>query len=172
MTVYRRYLTKILTDHTDAPYDNEKREFVEDIASALYERYDDMPPIETWPQCVRYFYACYDMNYQVGNGGFAQAAYNVPELIPIALEAFDHFGHNNAAALLRKVVALLPNEVTEHDEKGFGADETIGEVFAHFEESKMAEFDEDVPDEFWVDDRLQQLVEENRADFISVDSMT
>jgi len=171
MPAYRRYLTKLLADHTDAPYDDEKREFVEDIASALYERSDDLPPIEEWPQSVRYFYACYDLNYQVGNGGFAQAAYNVPELIPIALDAFRHFGHSNAVAHLERVITLLPSELADHDEKGFGNDETIGEVFEHFDESKLSELDEDIPDDFWVDARLQKLVEENRGEFASVDAM-
>ena len=81
-------------------------------------------------------------------------------------------GECNRLALLRKVIALLPNELAEHNEKGFGSDESIGEVFARFAESKLLEFDEDLPEDFWVDDRLQRLVEENRSDFQSVDSMT
>ena len=29
--------------------------------------------------------------------------------------------------------------------------------------------DEQIPDNFWVDDRLQKLVEENRNEFLSID---
>ena len=70
-------ISKLLSEHQDSPYDPEKREFVEDIASALYERYEDLPSISDWPTVVRYFFACYDLNYQVGNGGFAQATQRI-----------------------------------------------------------------------------------------------
>ena len=111
MSSYRRNFSKLLADHKDAPYDPDHREFVENIASALYERYEDLPPILEWPKAVRYFYACYDLNFQVGNGGFAQAAYNVPELFPIAAEAFDYFGHHEAAQLCRTAISMLPSEL-------------------------------------------------------------
>jgi hypothetical protein len=172
MSKYRYSLTALLASHEDAPYDCEKGRFVEQIASALYERYEDMPPISVWPQSVRYFYACYDINFQVGNGGFAQAAYNVPELIPIALEAFEHFECKDAIKLLRNVIDALPNELSEHDAKGFGYDETLEEVFEHFASSDLSAFDEDLPEDFWVVPRLQRLIEENRQDFASVDSLT
>jgi hypothetical protein len=96
MAKHRRSLAKILADHVDAPYDPEHREFVEYIAFALYERHKDFP---RWPESVRFFYACYDLNVQVGNGGFAQAAYNVPHLLPVAQKAFERFGRRKAAAL-------------------------------------------------------------------------
>ncbi len=172
MSSYRRNFATIFAGHTDAPYDPEHREFVENIASALYERYEDLPPIEQWPKSVRYFYACYDLNFQVGNGGFAQAAYNVPELIPMAKEAFDHFGCQHAAELCRKAVSLLPAELVEHLEKGLTDTDSLQDVFDHFNESAMAELDETIPDEFWVDDKLQELVQKNRADFESIDNLT
>jgi hypothetical protein len=118
---------------------------------------------------VRYFFACYDLNYQVGNGGFAQAAYNVPELFPIAVEAFEYFGHQEAAQLCRTAISMLPPELAEHFEKGLTDSPDLQEVFDHFDDSAMQTLDEQIPDNFWVDDRLQQLVEENRNEFLSID---
>ncbi len=43
MSSYRRNFSKLLADHKDGPYDPEHREFVENIASARYERYEDLP---------------------------------------------------------------------------------------------------------------------------------
>ena len=169
MSSNRYSFSKLLSEHQDSPYDPEKREFVEDIASALYERYEDLPSISDWPTVVRYFFACYDLNYQVGNGGFAQAAYNVPELFPIAVEAFEYFGHQEAAQLCRTAISMLPPELAEHFEKGLADSPDLQEVFDHFDDSAMQTLDEQIPDNFWVDDRLQQLVEQNRNEFLSID---
>jgi hypothetical protein len=168
MAKYRRSLAKILSEHVDAPYDPEHREFVESIASALYERHEDF---SRWPESVRFFYACYDLNHQVGNGGFAQAAYNVPHLIPVAQKAFEHFGRMKAAALCQQANSMLPAELAEHLAKGFTGTESLQNVFDHFSESAMADLDECVPDEFWADDKLQELVQQNRKDFESIDGI-
>jgi hypothetical protein len=142
----RRYsLTKILAGHSDAPYDPKRREFIEQIASALYERHEQFA---RWPESVRMFYACYDINFQVGNGGFSQAADNVPELLPIAKEAFEQFGRKRAADLCGRALSMLSgssgSEWTELDE-------------------------ETLPNEFWADDALQELVQQHRQDFVLVD---
>ncbi|MEM6468770.1 MAG: hypothetical protein AAF802_04320 [Planctomycetota bacterium] len=172
MNKYRRQFSEILASHTDGPYDVENREFVEDIASALYERYDDLPPIADWPQSVRYFFACYDLNFQVGNGGWAQAAYNVPDLFWIAAEAFDYFKLPAALDLCKTAISMLPEELKEQYTKGLDATEDLQDVFDHFDDSVMEQLDEQTPDDFWVDAQLQRLVEENRAEFLAVDSMT
>ncbi len=108
----------------------------------------------------------------MGNGGFAQAAYNVPELLPIAAEAFDYFGHQEAAELCRAAISMLPSELAEHLNKGLTEAPDLQDVFDHFDDSGMQALDEQTPDNFWVDDRLQQLVEDNRDDFLSMDSLT
>ena len=169
MANYRHNLAKILTGHVDAPYNPDRREFIERIASALYERHEQF---SRWPESVRLFYACYDINFQVGNGGFAQAAYNVPELLPLAQKAFEKFGRRQAADLCRRAVSMLPVELQEHLAKGLRDRPTIEGVFAHFRESEMAELDEDLPGEFWADDALQDLVQQHRKDFESVDQIT
>ncbi len=168
MRSYRLSMKQILADHRDGPYDPEHRDFVEDVASALYERHEQF---SGWPECVQFFYACYDINYQVGNGGFAQAAYNVPELLPVAKRAFDQFGRKKAAALCQRAIAMLPTDVQAHLAKGLKDRPSLEEVFKHFDESKMAVLDKDLPEEFWADDALQQLVERNRAAFESVDQL-
>jgi hypothetical protein len=168
MSMSRRSLASLLAGHVDAPYDPEHREFIERIASALYARHEDFP---RWLESVRHFYACYDLNFQVGNGGFAQAAYNVPELIPIAQKAFEQFGRMKAAELCRRAVSMLPAGLAEHLAKGFTGRESLEEVFDHFNASALAKLDKDLPDEFWADDKLQELVERNREDFESIDHL-
>jgi len=168
MEPYRRNFLNILSEHQDAPYDPEHRHFIERIASALYERHHQFPQ---WPESVQHFYACYDINYQVGNGGFAQAAYNVPELLPLAQKAFERFGRRQAAHLCERAVTMLPAELREHLSKGLQGSPTLEDVFEHFDDSEMAQLDENLPQEFWADDALQQLVQEHRSDFESVDRL-
>ena len=121
---------------------------------------------------MSHFYTCYDLNFQVGNGGFAQAAYNVPHLIPVAQVAFERFGRPKAAELCRRAAAMLPAELAEHAAKGFAGGKSLAEVFAHFSDSEMAALDQELPDEFWADDALQALVERHREDFASVDRLS
>lgn len=169
MANYRHSLVKILAGHVDAPYDAERRGFIERIASALYERHEQFPQ---WPETVQLFYACYDINFQVSNGGFAQAAYNVPELLPIAQKAFERFGRIQAADLCARAVSMLPAELREHLTKGLRDRPTIDGVFSHFSESEMAQLDENLPGEFWADDALQDLVQQHRKEFESIDQIT
>lgn len=161
----RYNMRKVLADHVDGPYDPERREFIENVASALYERHEKF---SQWPESVQMFYACYDINFQVGNGGFAQAAYNVPELLPIAHQAFVRFGRKQAAELCRRAVEMLPMELREHLDKGLRDRPTIDAVFEHFSVSEMAELDKNLPAEFWADDALQEHVQRHRTDFESV----
>ena len=107
--------------------------------------YETLPPIEQWPPSVRYFYAFYDLTFQCGSGGFAQAAYNAPELFPIAREAYEFFGHQEAVAICDKAIALLPEELVAYLEKGLGDPESLQDVFDHFDDSAMADLDDDVP---------------------------
>jgi hypothetical protein len=168
MGIYNYSLTKILAGHVDAPYDPERREFIENVASALYERHKQFLK---WPESVQLFYACYDINYQVGNGGFAQAAYNVPHLLPVAQKAFEKFGCIQAADRCQRAVAILPAELQEHLAKGLKSRPSLQSVFDHFDDSDLAELDVDLPQEFWADDKLQELVQQNRVQFASIDSI-
>jgi hypothetical protein len=167
MKDHRRSLSALLDAHTDVPFDGdilEKRDFIEQVAMALYERHEQF---SLWPETVRQFYACYDLNFQ----GFAKAAYNAPHLIPVAQAAFERFGRPKAAELCRRAVALLPAELAEHIAKGFTGGESLDAVFAHLNESAMAELDRDRPREFWVDGALQDLVQRHRKDFAAVDRL-
>jgi hypothetical protein len=171
MSNYRYDFQKIFLEHTPGPYDPEHREFIEQIASALYERLEELPALEQWPEGVRKFFVLYEFNYQVGNGGFAQAAYNTPNLFPIALEAYESLGLHEAASLCRRAWEMLPAELTSQIEKGVIDSDSLEEVFEHFDDSEMSALDESIPDEFWVDDVLQSIAEKHSAEFMQLDSL-
>ncbi len=159
---------KILAKYRDESAGTPTRELIEKIADALYERHQQFAE---WPESVQLFYATYDINYQVVNGGFAQAAYNVPQLLPIAQKAFERFGREQAAERCERAVLMLSAEIRDHLAKGLRNRPSLDDVFEHFNESEMAQLDENLPREFWADDALRQLVLQHQIDFESVDRL-
>ena len=87
---------------------------------------------------VTLYYASRYLQWEVGNGGFAQAAYNIPEWFELAASGYDELGLPRFAALIREAMTLLP---TENRATTFDAQE-IGELFQQFSESKLARLDE------------------------------
>jgi hypothetical protein len=67
-------------------------------------------------------------------------------------------------------LGMLPEEFQLYIKKELTEFPDLDEVFEHFDESPMAELDDQIPDEFWVDFELQQLVRRNRKDFESMES--
>ena len=170
MPEYQSSFIEILESIPDPPDSQEHYDIAEDVAQAIYERLDDLPAINMWEAPLRNFFALYELNCQVGNGGFAQASYNVPELFPLAEQAFIELGCNNAAKLCRQAIEILPQEIREHSEKLIDQATDIGLVFEHFEVSEMANLDAMIPDEFWVEERLSNYVLKNRQHFLSLDN--
>lgn len=172
MPEYETTFTEILSAIPDPPDPSEFYDIAEDIAQALYERFESLPPIREWEVPVRNFFALYDLNFQVGNGGFAQAAYNIPELLPVAEQAFSEIGCSEAAKLCRTAIEMLPKEFSEYLAKGIDDTNSISEVFSHFKESDMAGLDSAIPDEFWVEERLSHYVLDHRQSFLALDTPT
>lgn len=165
MARLKQSMAELLAGHTDAPYDPEHREFIEDVADALYDRHKDF---SRWPECVQDFFACYDLNYQVLDGGWSQVVYNVPELIRVGEKAFERLDCPVSADLCRQVFSRLPSELVTHLAKGNTG--TYGLKFLNdFDFNIFDDLDEKVTPEFYVDDKLQELVERHRSDFESVD---
>lgn len=106
---------------------------------------------------------------EVGNGGIAQAAYNAPELLVQAVESFREVGCVDAADFCSAVVAKLPAELVAQIDEGIRDTDSVEEVFAHLRESELAEFNEQIPDDFWAEERLSQYAIKNRDQFISLD---
>src|SRR4051812_18093017 len=59
---------------------------------------------------VLLYYVTRCVQWEVGNGGFAQAAYDVPEWFELAALGYTEFGLHGFAALIREAMTLLPTE--------------------------------------------------------------
>jgi hypothetical protein len=146
-------------------------EFSERLASRLYARVEKHRDFPHWPKPAQIFYACYNLIFQVGNGGFAQAAYNIPHLFDLAAEGYSALDLEHFAATIREISRALPKELRDHQSKGLQGHPTIDDVFAHFEESKLAAFDGVTSEaSWWLGDNLNDFARQHRSEFLVLDS--
>jgi hypothetical protein len=112
---------------------------------------------------VRHYTASRLMEWEVGNGGFAQAAYNIPEWFEAAAQGYEAIGLPNAAARIREANALVNSG---HAEFTRGPEATIEQVFSEFAESELAKFDEGLDSIGWwaIEERIT-YVRANRSAF-------
>ena len=68
----------------------------------LFERISTPKDLHQFRQPVAVYYASRLMQFEVGNGGFAQAAFNIPEWFELAAAAYDSLGKNKAGKLSAK----------------------------------------------------------------------
>ena len=67
---------------------------------------------------------------------------------------------------------MLPNDLSVQTKKGIVDTDSVGDVFEHFKESELATLNDQIPDDFWVEERLNEYAKTHREEFITLDSMT
>jgi hypothetical protein len=117
---------------------------------------------ERFADPVVVYFASRFLEWEVGNGGFAQAAYNIPEWFPLAAWGYDQLGLEKAGDLIREAISLLSKENRENT---FTASD-IGELFSQFSESELAKLDKRLDEcGWWAMETRLKYVRENRASF-------
>src|SRR5262249_31710528 len=95
-------VSEIIERDEDAPMS------VDDFNDTLWERLADIAPahekLNTFPTAVRFYYTGRYIKWQIGNGGFAQAAYNCPELFIHGVEAYTAINMPDMSKLLAKAM--------------------------------------------------------------------
>ena len=136
--------------------------FDDELWLFLVERISSPEDGSHFPVPVLLYYASRYLQWEVGNGGFAQAAYNIREWFELAATAYDELGVHDFAELIREATALLH---AENRETTFDAQD-IGELFDQFAESKLALLDERLDGMEWeADARRIRYVRQNRQAF-------
>jgi Domain of unknown function (DUF4375) len=119
--------------------------FDDELWFFLIERISTPEDARHFPKPVLLYYSSRYVEWEVGNGGFAQAAYNIPEWFDLAALGYAELGLHSFAALIREAMTLLP---IENRETTFDAEE-IGELFEQFSESKLALLDDRLDGTGW-----------------------
>lgn len=122
--------------------------------------------LENYPHPVTVYLASRWLEWEVGNGGFAQSAYNIPEWFELAAIGYAALGKPKAVALIREALQMLSKERETLQRKGLLDGTTIEHVFNHFSDSDMVSFDSRIPeDEWWIDEERVEYVRKNRDAF-------
>jgi hypothetical protein len=137
--------------------------FDDELWGSLTDRIESPEDAAEYAEAVRVYFASRLLQWEVDNGGFAQAAYNIPEWFEPAAWAYEQLGLRKAAALIREAVPLLDEERTT-----FTAEE-IGGLFQQFAESRLAALDERLEEsDWWADEERLRYVRAHREAFASV----
>lgn len=94
--------------------------------------------LNSLPLSVRLFYASRSLEWEVANGGFSQAAFNIPELFPLAREWYSGVGIKDAADLIACAEQFIRDGEAEFKTTCNG---DIGGLFEEFLESKLSTLD-------------------------------
>ena len=141
--------------------------FDDELWLPLSDKITDPSELEDYPHPVGVYLATRWLEWEVGNGGFAQAAYNIPEWFELAAIGYTSLGKLKAVALIREALQMLSKERDTLKRKGLAkpADTTIHDVFRHFSESDMAALDSRIPEEeWWIDEERVAYVRRNQDD--------
>jgi hypothetical protein len=115
------------------------------------------------PDVVRHVFAGRFIEWDVGNGGFAQATYNAPHLLEDARQCYLAIGREASAERIASAIQLL-----REGEGGFESTD-IGELFSEFAASKLATLDNDLDEIGWwaKEDRVKYAAQ-HRAAFLAL----
>ena len=124
----------------------------------------DISDLQAAPRPVALFYAARTIEFDVGNGGFAQAAYNYPDWFQLAAEGYREFGLPDAAQLIDNAAAMLSRE------RRFFTATKIGQLFGQFQESKLARLDSELDAcDWWAIEQRIAYALRNRESFLAPD---
>ena len=112
---------------------------------------------------VRDYTASRYMEWEVGNGGFAQAAYNIPEWFDAAAQGYQALGLPLAAARIREAEALMNAAKAAFTR---GPEASIENVFSEFAENELSKLDDNLGALGWwaINERIA-YVRANRSAF-------
>jgi hypothetical protein len=130
---------------------------------ALCDRIGGPKSLANLPHPVGVYYATRLVEWEVGNGGFAQAAFNIPHWIDAAITGFEELAKPAVAALIREAKNLVQQEAQR---LGAAREGGIENAFAYFSDSPFGALDSRIEEVgFWSDSERLAYVRANRDAF-------
>jgi Domain of unknown function (DUF4375) len=117
------------------------------------------------PISVQHYLASRYMEWEVDNGTFSQAAYNIPDWFEPAAAGYDAIGVPKAAAIIREARRILLAGASD-----FSKDKnvSIGELFQEFEMSPLGRLDWTAKDIGWnAETKRIEYVLKHKDDFLT-----
>jgi hypothetical protein len=147
-----------------------KGEDFEDLLwSALCSVVDSPQSVTKLPEPVWVYYATRLLEGEVGNGGFAQAAMNIPDWFELAARGNEILGKPELAAFIREAEKLAASE-SKRIQKA--RDRGLESAFGYFREGNFEKFDQQLDDiGWWCNEDRIAYVRANRETFIRLDAI-
>jgi len=160
---YRRFKNTSALMAADVEGSIEDDDFDYELWLALCEVIDEPSDALRYKEPVWVYYASRLMEWEVGNGGFSQAAYNIPDWFQLASAAYSKLGLIDAANLIDQALDMVVGG--ENRNTKFTAEE-IGDLFSQFSSSKLCELDEKLDESgWWATSEWLKVVRDNRKYF-------
>jgi len=138
-------------------------EFDDALWLALCDRVQCGDGLETLPAALRTYYTSRYVEWEVGNGGFAQAVLNVPEYLEPAAQAFEVLGKVKVAKRIREAIAIYQDEIASLPAVRPGSEPAISE---YFQDNAFNHLDEGLEEiGFWSDAERLAFVRLHRREF-------
>jgi hypothetical protein len=137
-------------------------EFDDALWLALCERVRTIEELEALPAVARTYYASRYVEWEVGNGGFAQVVLNVPEFLEPAATAFEALGKPEVSARIREAAAIYGSEVASLPEMRPGNEPALS---SYFLDNAFTHLDEGLEElGFWSDKERIAFVRAHREE--------
>lgn len=134
------------------------------------DRVDAAESLADLPLPVQHYYASRFMEWEVGNGGFAQAAFNIPELFEPAARGYEALDLPACGARIREAQQIL--ERNRRRMQGWRR-LSIGRLFRAFARSPFARLQDGLEElGWWAEDARLAYVRKHKAAFADPDEVT
>lgn len=135
-------------------------EFDDALWLALCERVSSAADLADLPEVARNYFASRYVEWEVGNGGFAQAVLNIPDYLEPGALAFEALGKPQVAARIREAVAIVKAEVQALPKVRPGNEPALSDYFLDNAFSRLDEGLEAIG--FWSDAHRLSYVRAHR----------
>jgi len=138
-------------------------EFDDQLWLLLTEHIGTPAEAKVLPEPVWVYLASRWLEWEVGNGGFPQAAFNIPDWFHLAETAYRKLGLPAAGDLIARAHELV---VQGEARGGKFVARDIGKLFAQFRKSELAKLDDELDAvDWWADELRLAYVRRNRSAF-------
>lgn len=128
------------------------------------QRVDAAGGIASLPLPVRHYFASRLLEWEVGNGGFAQAVHNVPEMFEPAAAGYDALDLPRCAERIRECIRIMGMNARQVDR--WRRIRSIGRLFRAFAGSPFRRLDAGLDKiGWWAEDARLAYVRSNKASF-------
>jgi len=135
-------------------------EFDDALWLALCERVKSIADLGALPEVAKNYYASRYVEWEVGNGGFAQSVLNIPEYLEPGAQGFEALGKTEVASRIREALTIYKAEVAALPEVKPGNEPALSDYFLNNAFSHLDEGLEGIG--FWSDAERVLYVRSNR----------